>query len=268
MLHWVEFKPFLIDSIKTIGKSLVLVFKYYWWLPVIFVWSEYKIYLDISIKKTSWSSLFASIFTNIANAQNFMTILGQAAIIILLLCFIVCFIFFFAKWFFILYLTTRSTDETKERSYYRNYSNKYWKSFFSLFILISILFILISILMNIYCKFKILTLLLAPFFWVLDFGIFFFLDSNQALIGALKKGLRLVFYFLPLCIVIQIPMIIYNLLSIFLDKKEMFALYPLLKSPGVAFLSALSFWVLLPIIALSFSATLYAKIKERYPAFF
>ena len=251
MLRCPELKLLILDSIKTFGKSLILVIKYFWWLVIAEAWFYYHTYLLPPASKNVWASLFSKITTNLS-------------LFIITLALFLLGLSFLAIMPFIMCLTARQTTETKNFTYYRKYLNRFL-GYLKMFIASVIVVILFSHKTNL--NNNILTLILLPFYSALDMSLFFFFDSNRKFIASIIRGFYLIFYFLPLCIILRIPQIIYYLLKAALNQKQFLTLSPFLNSNTAAVLSSILL-IILSLISASISATLYAKIKDKYPNFF
>lgn len=255
MLRWTELKALVLDSIKTFVKSLILITKYFWWLPILGIGSEYFSKFLLLYKQSAWLDIY-----NFLNHNLYF--LGFPIIFLVYIasyfCIILPILFIWITLSLVLYLTTRFTNETKDFSYYLKYSNNVW-------ILFPIITLSSMVAILIYDKTSIAVLKLMPrlYFSFVDISVFFFFDSNRKIITSISRGFYFVFYFLPVLIVVQSPLIVSDLLRLFLEQPQILKAHPYLE---IAFTTIA--WLISSLISLSISATLYAKIKDKYPDLF
>lgn len=247
MLRCPELKLLILDSIKTFGKSLILVIKYFWWLVIPEAWFYYHTYLLPPASKDCWAALF-KIITNF----NLVSLIVFIIIVLPYLSFIYMI-------YFIISLSTRPTTEVKNFVYYLEYLNRFWG-----YLIMSIFSCIMFLLLQHYTNLGLhtLSLILMPYFLSIDMSTYFFFDSNRKLIASILRGFSLVFYFLPICIVSKIPQIIFCILAIFFSPQNTST-----KTHAAAVLYAVLI-LTSSLIWASISATLYAKIKDKYPKFF
>jgi hypothetical protein len=268
-LRWPEFKELLLDSIRTFGKSLILITKFFWWLVILGIGSTYFSKFLLSIKQSFWANIFDILVKNFYYLDGIIALIRFVFLIVYFFC--VCFPYFCfpSIVIFVMYLTTRQTTEPKNFSYYLKHLNSLWLIFATLMstilILVSITLILKHYKLN--HNINVLCLILTPYFLSVDMGIFFFFDSNRKFIASIKKGFSFVFYFFPLCIVFQTPIIISWVFRIFLNQQHILKLYPFLNSSFIATSESFLSYILC-LVSLSASATLYVKIKDKYPELF
>lgn len=267
MLQLTELKLLFIDSMKTFGKSLVLITKYFWWLIVLVAGQAYCAHLLESPTKITWADTFnqlANMFNKIASLPFAASIIAAALLFCLIVLFIVAFFVYMSPLMMLIftsYLTTRPTAETKNFTYYRKHLKMFWGC---LIIFMSVVTIFIIIRQITSLDINLLTIMLTPFLLPADPCLFSFFDSDRKIIVSIKRGFSLTFYFLPLYLVLCIPVSMYYLLRFFIQQFAM--RYQLTTSPVIQVFDIILALIVI-LASASISATVYAKIKNRYPEF-
>ena len=250
-----NFKLFLLASLNSTFKSLILFFKKFWVLPVLFL-----------LAIASLSGLNILFFKLISNKMlfiflNFLMILLSIGALVLAL-----------QVVFLPFLLVRASSENKNFNYLR----KNIKKILTLSILVIVLFLfppivfkmpLISISSNI-----ILKIWMAFAGTVFCFTTFFFLDTKKHFITifiSFVRALKLFVFFMP----VMLFLIIFFLSVTFLNMQYGLLQTYLLQN-GFMFLFYLAsafffiFSFILTFLNLSFIANYYTIVRHKYYSFF
>ncbi len=263
MLRWMKLKILIRDSIRTFGKSFFLICKYFWWLIALNIGLNLYFHDGLSCppqKTAEYSTLNA--IMNIISHHGFIF-----NFIFFNICIWLCLFIFFPIVLmpFVCSLTTRSTVETKNFSYYLKYANRFWIYFMYMMSVITATLVLKY---YTHINLNLIYLMLVPLLLSLDFGVFFFLDSKeQKIIASIKHGFLLIFYFFPLCVILYTPIIVNYLLTAFVNRQQFFITQLFFRQLTVVVLENL-FYLILVLIYLASAATLYTKIRNKYPELF
>lgn len=244
-LKWRNFSLLVLISLNTFKRSIFIVFKYFWWFGLFLFAFDYLI--------------------NIFYGDHFI-------ISIFILRY-----FFFSLFSFFVYLIVRASIERKDSDYLLKYLNRIFGFLLIPIVVFGFSFSFIYLMIYYFLGkefidafpaslygFLPLSLMMLFFlgiiFSTVVFASYFFFDLKNCLESvfvAIFKGLKFVFYFLPICLIFGIISAVG--LVLFLQPITMLAW---------AILMYFVYYIGL-ILFLAFSATLYFKIKhDNYNLFF
>lgn len=255
LLKWAEFKLILLASLNNFKRSIVILWKKFWWLWVI------NLLLFFTIIKIFVSNPY-SYWTIILFILG-LFLLSVSSILL----------------FYLFFLTTRTSLEPKNYDYYRKYCSfsrmlSFYVTYccnalvFTVLMLIFLPFIIVIFLPFILVALKNIPsgisastaqsffLFLSGFFSSVPcfFSSFFILDSKPTdIFASIKRSLSFYFYFLPFIIVLQ-----FFLLPFMYFCKKFHTSSFILFTAQELFIS-----VMIP-ISISFAAIIYTKLKHAH----